>query len=158
MAIGGNKIVLLDKSGEFMFLNKHLGVEFGGIWFSNDSFEGRYGIRYFPCRNRSINKKSRGSAEEFFVPQGNLLYSVSPTLRVFDPKGNNREQRTKFLLRILGIFPSSILVSHIEISRTKFNLAKRKQQNSQSNIFSLLSAHCYLFSVRQFRPYGCFYK
>jgi hypothetical protein len=76
MAIGGSKIALLDNSGQFEFLNEHLGVEFEGIWFSNDSFDDWYDIYYLPPRNRSVNHSKKGPAfyednfkDPFFAPE-----------------------------------------------------------------------------------------
>jgi hypothetical protein len=34
-----NKIAMLGEDGEFLFLNLESGIEFKGLWFSNDTFE-----------------------------------------------------------------------------------------------------------------------
>jgi hypothetical protein len=36
--ISPGTMVMLDESGEFLFLNKEAGVESGGVWFSNNGF------------------------------------------------------------------------------------------------------------------------
>jgi hypothetical protein len=50
-AIGSrNKIVMLDRRGEFIFLNKEAGEEFEGIWFSNHGY-----IPYVPQPKMSFH-------------------------------------------------------------------------------------------------------
>jgi hypothetical protein len=79
MAVSPGKIALLDRSGEFIFLNRHLGVEFDGIWFSNDSFSGWYDAPRLPPRYEGGGTLKSGPAhyddwfdemnDPFFAPE-----------------------------------------------------------------------------------------
>lgn len=51
-----NKIALLKPDGNFILLNEDQGCEFGGVWFSNESFDTRYVDTYSFLRTGNTNK------------------------------------------------------------------------------------------------------
>jgi glutamine amidotransferase len=52
-----NKISILKPDGNFIILNKHCGIEYQDIWFSNDSFD--YFIDYFTMSDHRSKKKKK---------------------------------------------------------------------------------------------------